>query len=127
MVNYVIETSAWVEYFAGTKLGEKCKELIEKEQIATSIISIAELSDKAYRENQPIERYIEFILAKAKIIPLTIRIARLGAQAKNEIRKKKTKFGLADGIHLATAREQEAILLTKDNDFTELKKVIILR
>ena len=45
---------------------------------------------------------------------------------KNEHRKKQSKFSLIDGIHLATAQEENSVLLTMDNDFRDAKNAEII-
>ena len=51
----LLDTWAWVEYFKGTKNGEKIANIIKTEQTYTSAISIAELSKWFYNNNTNIE------------------------------------------------------------------------
>ena len=48
---YLLDTYAWIEYFIASKEGEKVNNLVKHQIVHTSIISIAELSDKYHREN----------------------------------------------------------------------------
>lgn len=123
---YVIESSAWVEYFGGTPKGEQLKEIIETELIATSLLAIAELADKAEREQQPFDNVLQFIQSKATILPLTVPIVLSAAKLKKQLRRQNPKFGLADAIHLATAVLHSAPLLTADNDFRGAENVIFI-
>ncbi len=87
---YLLDTYAWIEYFLGSKEGEKVKNLIKHQIIHTSIISIAELSDKYHRENlidEWQERY-RFIMSKSSILPCSIKIAKNSGFRKLELRKK---------------------------------------
>ncbi len=124
--NYVIDTSIWIEYFAGSSKGIKIKEIIEKEVIATSIFAIAEISDKYEREGMQSEKVISFIQSKAVIIPLTVELCVSAAKIKKKYRKIKEKFGIADAIHLSTAQDLKATFLTADNDFKEIENVILV-
>lgn len=123
---YVIDTSAWVEYLTGTAKGMKIKPLIEREKVATSIIAIAELADKLARDDKRFSITLQFIQRRAAILELSVPIALKAAQLKKEIRKKKEKFSMADGVHLATALEEGAVLLTADNDFSGLNNVMVI-
>ena len=44
--DYIIDSYAWVEYFKGSEQGESAKDFIENKNSATSVITIAELSEK---------------------------------------------------------------------------------
>lgn len=123
---YVIDTSAWIEYAGGTKIGEKLKPIIEEREIASSIMAIAELADKSERENNVFERLLRFIQGRGTIIPLSISICLKAAQIKNEQRKRREKFSLADALHFATAIQEKAIFVTTDKDFLGLNQVLVL-
>ncbi len=123
---YIIDTSVWVEYFGGTAKGEKAKNIVEQETIATSILAIAEIADKGERENTEYQTLIKFIQSRATILPLTIELCLHAAQLKKQMRKIQTKFGLADAIHLATAKQEKTIFLTVDNDFSGIDDVEII-
>ena len=123
---YCIESSAWVEYFSGSVIGEKIKDLIETEEIATSIIAVAELADKFERDARQFHQYLLFIQSRAAILPISIKITLTSAKLKKQFRKKHKKFGLADALHLATAQSAQAILITKDRGFSSAEDVMIL-
>jgi|ETNmetMinimDraft_2_1059921.scaffolds.fasta_scaffold275652_1 predicted nucleic acid-binding protein len=117
MSKYYIDTSAWVAYFDSNPCSEEIKNLIENEEIMTSMITIAELADRATRNNILFSDHLKFIKNRAKILPITIPIVLKAATYKQEIRKKNSKFGLVDAIHYATAKDKSTTLLTLDNDF----------
>lgn len=124
---YIVDSSAWIEYFSGSDLGKAIKEIIEGENLACSIIVIAELADKFYREKKSFDAPLSFIMGRAAILTLTISTCQEAARLKQEIRLRNSKFGLADAIHLATAYEQKAMLLTTDNDFNGVDNALLLR
>ncbi len=123
--NFLIDSCAWIEYFSGSKIGLSIKEIIETDKIATSILVIAELSDKFIRENKSFQKELLFIQSKAAILPLNIDIVLYAAKIKKERRKNYPKFGLADAIIYSCAKNNNTILITKDNDYRGLEKVRI--
>lgn len=123
---YVVDTSAWVEYFGGTTKGAKLARIMETEPIATSVIALAELADKAERDNIPFAERLEFIKNCGTILPLSVPIALAAAKLKKRFRAQSPKFGLIDGIHLATALDEHAILLTADTDFRAAGNVMVV-
>ena len=125
MSKYAIDTSIWLDYFAGNN--PNVRPLIERNQLVTSVIAIAELADKFFREDQSFDRALRFIQSKAKIVPLTASLALTAAMLKRNQRKIHPKFGLADAIHVATAHEEKAIFVTKDNDCRGINHVQILK
>ena len=47
----IFDTFAWIEYFEGTKKGNKVKEYLENNEVITPIIVLLELSYKADKKN----------------------------------------------------------------------------
>lgn len=123
---FMIDSSAWIEYFGGTEKGEKARRIIEAVGIATSIIAIAELADKFEREGRDFHPSLQFIKSKAAIIELTAELALLAAKLKKTARKKSPKFGIADALHLATAIQEKAVLVTADKDFLGLGNTLLI-
>ena len=124
--SYVVDTSAWIEYFSATDKGLKIKQLIEQEEIATSITALLEIADKFERENRRFDVCLRFVQKRAVILPLTIELALAAAKLKKKQREKREKFSISDGVHLATAIEEGAVLLTADNDFAGLENVRLI-
>src|SRR3989344_5609923 len=116
---FVIDSYAWVEYFRGTKEGEKAKQFIESGKAATSSISIAELSEKYKRENINFEEDFNFIMSSTKIINLNIEIALSAGKINFENKKKIKNWGMADAIILATANLINAKVIAGDERFGE--------
>jgi len=122
---YAIDTSAWIEYFS--KKGKDIKQIIEQNNLITSVIAIAELADKFGRENIPFDDAFALIQEEANIIPLTTSLALEAGRIKKKYRKTKRKFGLADAIHIVTARSEQATFITKDKDFEGLENVRMIK
>ncbi len=120
----LIDSWAWVEYFKGSKAGEKAKEYIEgKEKAIISTINIAEVYRWILRfYNEEIaEEKINVMKERCFVIPVDEEIAITAAKIKHE-----RKFGLGDAIIYATARKENAILLTGDKDFKNMEDVIFI-
>ncbi len=122
----VLDCSAWVEYLKGSDLGEIVKKYIAENDIVTPSIVLIELSCKAEKEKWNFQEQLKFIKSKSTIIGLTERMILQCGKNYIEQRKKKPKFGIADAIILTTAKEINAKILTKDNDFQGLNEVILL-
>ncbi|HLD01687.1 MAG TPA: PIN domain-containing protein [Patescibacteria group bacterium] len=129
MANYVIDASAWVEYFMGSQAGQKVKDIVENEQneITTNILTLAELSGFYARRN------LDFALAKKIILSLSLiysidldfveEVGKLYA----EMRKTKPKISLADIFVLLSAKKIKASLVTGDSDFKDIHHVILIK
>ena len=122
---YVLDSYAWAEFFDGSEKGKKIKDLL-KENTATSILVLAEFSDKCAREGREIETFVEFIQANTAILPLTQEIALGSGKLKVELRKTSKNISLADSIHFQTAKENGATFVTGDNDFKEVEGILFL-
>ena len=123
---YCLDSYAWAEFFDGTEKGKRVKELIDNEDIITSIITMAEFSDKCVRESRDIEPFVRFIQAKAVIIPLNLEIAIKAGKLKSELRKISRNISLADVIHIQTAKSSNSIFVTGDPDFRDINDILFL-
>lgn len=121
----ILDSSAWIEYFAGTEKGKVVDNAL-KDRIGTSIIAIAELADKFARENREFDGALNFIRANAAIVDLTVEVSLRAAEIKSVQRKNKPKYSLADAIHYATAEAESCMLLTTDTDFEDQENAIVL-
>lgn len=122
----MLDSSAWVEYFAGTELGAKAKKIIENEEIMTCILSIAELSDKFSREKEDFGDFLGFVKSSSAIANITVETCSEAGKLKSERRQAKKDFGLADAIIYLTAKENSCILVAKDRDFEGMKNAVLL-
>ena len=125
-----LDTSIIVDIFRyeeDNKNFQKIYELIKDEPLFISIFQIGEISDWSLMNKiDPIEP-LEFLKKTMNIIPLNESICLEASKIKYEMRKKgEKKFGLADGIILASARSMNQTLLSKDSDFKKVKDVIFL-
>ena len=116
------DSSAWIEYFAGTVKGEKVKKYLdENANIFTPSICLMEIKNKYLREGHKYNERIEFICNISSIIDISKEVALKGAEIKN-------KHGLytVDAVIYAASQMKNSTLLTGDHHFEKLKNVEIL-
>ncbi len=89
-------------------------------------MAIAEIADKFERSNMQFGIMLEFIRRRSTILPVSVDVALSASKLKNELRKRRTKFGISDGIQLATAKQEGAMLVTSDSDFKGLENVLLI-
>ncbi len=110
----VIDTNILIDYFEGT-LPKKYVSLLAYSHIST--ITLAELADKFERKNISFTKVKPFLESNFTILPITFEIAQQAAKIKKQQRKKHPKFGISDAIILATSKQHNLQLYTKDYDF----------
>ena len=123
----VFDSYAWIEYFMGSKKGEKVKEFVEAKRGVTPTIVIAELSAKYHKEKWEFwEEDLQFILTRSVIFDLTLDIASSAGKTKMNMRKERPNFGLADAIILETGKKINAPILTGDPHLKGLANTIFV-
>jgi len=128
-MKYVIDSYAWIEYFMGTKAGEKAKPIIEGvEEKITPTICLAEVYAKTLRvEDQELaEKQRVFIKEKSALAPLDEMIAVESAKVQTKTKKEIDGWGLADSIVYATGLIRKAEVVTGDEHFKKLKNVVFM-
>ncbi len=129
MSKYVIDSYAWIEYFRGSKEGEKVKNIVEEmsNEIITPLIVVSEVTSISKREQQdPEEAYRKIIALSAVAIP-TVEVAKEVGILHAEIRKKINDFGMGDTFVLVTARRMNAKIMTGDPHFKGFKEAINIK
>lgn len=126
---YLLDTYAWVEYFSGSEEGLVVKRLIESARIHTSIISIAELSDKYHREglSDDWEDRYKFIISKSNIFQISMEIAKNAGPKKWMLKESTKEIGLADAIIVETAYQNKLTIVSGDPHFKNLENSLFLK
>jgi len=123
----VFDSYAWIEYFRGSRKGEKVRKYVEDENGVTPMIVIAELSAKYNTENWDFwEDDFHFIISKSYIYDLTLEIAERAGKTRKAMRNKRKNFGLADAIILETGKAVSAPVITGDPHFKGLNDTIFI-
>ena len=120
MKKILLDTSAWVEYFEGSKAGSIVRDIVEDEEAPfTSLVTIAELSDAYHRGSidagltwREIRNFVQF---NSNLVDLDIEGMSKAGSLKAKKRKKIRGFGLIDAIILQCSIEIGAKLLTSDS------------
>ena len=122
----LLDSSAWVEFFIKSEKGQAVKKYIGIEECYTSIVTLAEISNWAMRENLNGKNLIKFIINSSKILDLNFEISFLAGEINFKRKKIVKNWGMVDSIILATSLYYDLKILTKDSDFKDLENVEIL-
>lgn len=123
----LLDSFAWMEYFMGTRKGEKVKRFVEdNSQLYTSPIVIAEIYSKSQRTDGNAQERTDFIMKRCAVVVLDEKIAIEAAKIHAENKVKTPDFGLADAIILASARSRNMKVLTGDPHFKNFNDAVML-
>jgi len=126
-----LDTSIIIEIFRNDKNSKTFQEIytyIKDEPIFISLIQIGEIADWCLKNHIDPEKRIAKLKQILNVIPVNEKICYDAAHLKYTIRSKGvTKFGLLDGIVLASARSINQRLLTTDTDFRTINDAVIIR
>ena len=129
-MKYVIDSYAWIEYFVGTRAGEKVKPIIEsRDEKITPLICLAEVYAKTLRvESEELaEKQRTFIKEKSSLAPLDEATAVEAAKIVCRMKKEINGWGLADSIVYATAVLKKANVVTGDEHFKKLENTVFIK
>ena len=122
----ILDTSSWVEFFIKSEKGELVKRILKNEECYTCIVTIAELSNWALRENQDGKELIKFVLSSTKLLDLNPEISFLAGKLNFNRKKTIKNWGMADSLILSTALFYNLKIPTKDNHFKDLENAEML-
>lgn len=120
----LIDSWAWIEYFRGSEAGKKAREYIEGgEELLVSTVNLAEIYRwfLKYYDEASAEKARGIIKRRCVIIDVDEEIAVKAAKIRHEM-----GWGLGDSIIYATARRENAKVLTGDEDFKGVEGVIYI-
>ncbi len=121
----VVDSYGWVEYFIGGS--EKAAEVIEKNEIHTSLFSLVEIASRLERARYGrVDEAITLITQLSRVWSFdeasAIKIGKLHAT----LRRRILDFGVGDCFVLELAERLGAKILTGDKHFKGFKNVIFL-
>jgi len=125
MNNYYLDTSIWLDYSElREENGEKALRLIISLIIDNAIIIYSDLILKELRNVLLTETEINNLLGIAR--PDNIKRVHIFKEQLTEAKKiaKQRDVPLGDAIHAVVARDNEAILVSRDKDFDKLRDIV---
>ncbi|MEM3026561.1 MAG: type II toxin-antitoxin system VapC family toxin [Thermoproteota archaeon] len=128
-MRYLIDSYAWIEYFMGTKAGEKAKTIIESlDEKITPAICLAEVYAKTVRiaGEEMAEKQRVFMKERSIILPLDEKLAVEAAKIDAAMKRKVKGWGLADSIVYAAGLVKKAEIVTGDEHFKDLENVFFI-
>ncbi len=116
----VVDSSAWLEYFADGPNANAFAQAVEAtDELIVPTICLYEVFKSVLRQRGESAALSAIALMRqGRVIPLTERIALLAADLSLQ-----TKLPMADSVILATARVHHAHIWTQDADFDGLDDV----
>ncbi|NWF74673.1 MAG: type II toxin-antitoxin system VapC family toxin [Nitrospirae bacterium] len=120
----LLDSSGWIEFFTGGPLAERyAAYLTSRYQLITPTIVLYEVYKKVKRERGE-ETALLFAgrLSATQVIQLTESIALLAADL-----SLRHSLAMADAIVYATAKDQEAEVITGDADLKNLPGVVYVK
>ena len=129
-MKYVMDSYAWIEYFMGTKAGQKVKSIIENsEEKLTPTICLAEVYAKTVKveSRELAEKQKVFIKERSALVSLDESIAVESANIQIRNKKEIDGWGLVDSVVYATAIIKKAEVVTGDEHFRKLDNVVFIK
>ena len=123
-----IDSWAWIEYFIGSKYGEKVASIIEnnENEIFTCVLNISEITSKIKREGFDFEKCYKLVLSHSKVVNVNLEICKESGFVHAEMKKKIRDFGLIDSFNLVLSKKINAKIVTGDPHFKGMKEVIFV-
>ncbi len=126
MTAITIDASAWIELFEGTNIGKQVQNYLDSNEAVTPSIVIAEVCSAAKRKGIDADAAFH-AMSTSTVVHLTPELARKSGILHAQLRRENSKFSLGDAVVLATARQLNAKILTKDSDFRDFPEAIVLK
>ncbi len=123
---YLIDTYAWIEYFIGSKRGEKVKEIIENEDniILTPECCLAEIKGWSIRENMDFDELYSIVRKISDVQCVITQDWLDAASIRSEMRKTMKDFGMIDALIIAQQKRMGCKIVSGDPHFEGSKDVV---
>lgn len=123
----LLDTSAWIEFFVGGEKSRRISGVLASGDCSTSIVTIAEVTNWAFKKGRDPALMIEAIERFSTVIPIDNTMAKTAGEINFERKKLIKKWGMMDSFILATAITYRLKILTKDSDFIGLPDIEVFR
>ncbi|MDE1870910.1 MAG: PIN domain-containing protein [Candidatus Micrarchaeota archaeon] len=98
----LLDTSAWIEFFNGSKKGQRVKEMLRSNVCYTSIVTVAEVTNWALKEGRNINYLLNTIEQLSSVIKLDKEISSLAGRFVYEGKRAGKTLGVLNPFILAT-------------------------
>jgi predicted nucleic acid-binding protein len=118
----IVDSSAWIEYFAATAKGERVRELVEgNEAKCTPAVCLLEIKAKYLRDGRDPSERLDFICGASSIYSLSREVCLQAADIRH-------MHGLhtVDAMIYSVARTLKGTLYTCDRHFQKLDDVVLI-
>ena len=122
----LLDTWAWIEYFKGTQKGKEVKQIIEQEDVCTSMISLAEIAKWVTQNSLDLAQAVQQVKQNTVLLELDESLLIESGKFYNILRAKRSKIGMIDVIIYITAIRYALSLITGDKDLIGLPNVEVL-
>ena len=125
---FLVDAYAWVEYFIGSKKGERAAKVIDDPgvEVQTLESTLAEIRGWALRVGRDFEALHGVIKRNSDIIHTPLEEWLEAAKIRFEIRKRVPGFGMMDALLVASKQARGSKILTGDPHFKGMADVIYL-
>jgi predicted nucleic acid-binding protein len=116
----IVDSSCWLEYFAGSRVGDEVSSIIEDtEHLLVPSITVYEVFKKLILElDEDKAIYAIAHMKQGHVVNLDTDLAIYAAKIGKE-----NKLAMADSIIYAITKKYNAVLWTQDKHFEDLKSV----
>lgn len=123
---YVLDSSAWIEYFIGSPRGMKIRQIVDNKAntIATPLIVLVELSCRHRRDDIDFIEQLDFIRLHSSILGMNDDVVVPAGNLYRIMRRKNDKASIADAVIAASAQANHATIVTCDSDFTGVENIV---
>src|SRR3989338_4756171 len=125
----ILDTSIFITIFKEKESFQTIFNTLPDEEIALSVISIAEIElgfslFQSVKKRAQINEFWNYIVNyKIKVIPVTEEIAKIYAKIQSQLMRTGVKLSHFDALIAATATERDFLLVSKDIDFKRVKNL----
>lgn len=125
---HIVDTYAWIEYFIGSKKGERAAIIIDDpiEPLITLECCLAEIRGWTLRERQDFNEIYATVKCNSEILRVLTRMWIRAAEIRHEVRKTVPGIGLIDSLILAVQEEEHCKVLTGNPHFEGMRDVLFL-
>ena len=126
-MNYLNDSSAWIEYLSGSAAGERVNKILGKElEVYTISVIISEVVSFVKRNGGNVETAYDAIVKNSKMRELTAKLAKEAGILHASMKEKDMGFSLVDAQIICAARAVKAKLVTQDRHFKSFKEAELI-